>query len=184
MLAAFYYYFDRSITDIPLLPATTSPSASSSASAAAASSSGAPEASTSATVTAPLADETAVNSTAAASSGTANSTATTTSSASAATTSSVYLADTPEDLRCDVDTKNRPEEDVSPFCEPEEGQYVLVGETYDGRTFHSPLLHGLTDVLSDMGSQALHPQQHHHSQPQVRQRHQPQRYLASRPPHQ
>ncbi|KAL8920277.1 MAG: hypothetical protein Q9208_006345 [Pyrenodesmia sp. 3 TL-2023] len=123
--------FSTAIIAYPQDDANPAPSTSESASATAAPSSGAPEASASPTGTASPAETPAVNGTAAASSGTANGTAAATSSASAAATSSVYLESTPEDLRCTVNLKGRPKEDVSPFCEPEEGKNVTVGETYN-----------------------------------------------------
>ncbi|KAL8719677.1 MAG: hypothetical protein Q9225_003352, partial [Loekoesia sp. 1 TL-2023] len=109
-------------------------SSSSSASSTAAPSSKASEASASPSgTTPPAAAATTANGTAAASDGTTNGTAAATSSSSAAATSSAFLPDTPEKLRCHIDkeAQNKPEEDISPFCSPTEGQYVHVGKTYN-----------------------------------------------------
>lgn len=104
----------------------------------AAPSSKAPEASASAASSALPAATTNVNGTAAAGSGTTNGTAAATSSSSAAATSSAYLAETPESLRCHVDPKGKPDKDASPFCEPKDGQHVLVGTAYNGTSFAIP----------------------------------------------
>ncbi|KAL8900358.1 MAG: hypothetical protein Q9207_005728 [Kuettlingeria erythrocarpa] len=90
------------------------------------------EASASTTGTAPPAEATAVNGTTTASSGIANGTAATTSSASAAATSSNWLPDTPKELQCVVDREDQPEDNINnAFCRPEQGQHVLIGQTYN-----------------------------------------------------
>ncbi|KAL8946444.1 MAG: hypothetical protein Q9222_007165, partial [Ikaeria aurantiellina] len=76
------------------------------------------EESASATGAAPSAAATDTNS-----STPANSTASTTSSSTAAATPSITAT-------CHIDNTNKPDEDVIPFCEPVQGQYVHVGENY------------------------------------------------------
>ncbi|KAL8626468.1 hypothetical protein Q9189_007836 [Teloschistes chrysophthalmus] len=60
-----------------------------------------------------------------------NGTAAATSTSTAAATDSAALPEEPNTTAtCHIERGDRPVEDVMPFCEPKEGQYVHVGETY------------------------------------------------------
>ncbi|KAL9576268.1 MAG: hypothetical protein Q9212_007243, partial [Teloschistes hypoglaucus] len=62
-----------------------------------------------------------------------NGTASATSTSTVAATDSAAVPEEPNTIaKCHIDHGDRPVEDVMPFCEPKEGQYVYVGETYAG----------------------------------------------------
>ncbi|KAI4233143.1 MAG: hypothetical protein LQ352_008278 [Teloschistes flavicans] len=85
------------------------------------------------------AEPTAVNGTAPTANST-NGTASATSTSTAAATDSAALPEDPDTTaKCHIDHEDKPTEDVMPFCEPKEGQYVYVGQTYAGILFHPPL---------------------------------------------
>ncbi|KAL8645972.1 MAG: hypothetical protein Q9210_006407, partial [Variospora velana] len=92
----------------------------------------APDNTGSTTTTAPEATTTDANPTAAAGNGTTDGSSTAISSSPAATSSSPFLPTIPENLRCRKDRNGAPVEDVAnPFCEPEPGQQLRVGQTYN-----------------------------------------------------
>ncbi|KAI4149212.1 MAG: hypothetical protein L6R39_002569, partial [Caloplaca ligustica] len=128
VLANPFWFRDETSSSTSASATAAASSQASETSTTAAQSSKASETSASTTDTAPTPEATNVNGTAAATNGTTNATAAATSSSGAAATSSAYLADTPEKLRCHVDREDKPADNISPFCKPEEGQSVLVGE--------------------------------------------------------
>ncbi|KAL8661528.1 MAG: hypothetical protein Q9202_005537 [Teloschistes flavicans] len=76
------------------------------------------------------AEPTAVNGTAPTANST-NGTASATSTSTAAATDSAALPEDPDTTaKCHIDHEDKPTEDVMPFCEPKQGQYVYVGQTY------------------------------------------------------
>ncbi|KAL8686195.1 MAG: hypothetical protein Q9218_007277 [Villophora microphyllina] len=86
------------------------------------------------------AEPTAINGTTNAGNSTTNGTVSATSTSTAAATDSAALPDTPNTTtKCRIDHANKPDEDIMPFCEPKEGQYVFVGENYPGTSSSPPL---------------------------------------------
>ncbi|KAI4182302.1 MAG: hypothetical protein L6R41_006067 [Letrouitia leprolyta] len=125
------FWFRQESTHLQTAPSPSSASATAAPSAGAAKASPSASGAASSGAAATAAATTGSKESAAASTGTAKGTAAATSSSSAAATSSVFLPTTPEELKCKKESEQKPEDDSSPFCFPEERQILIVDHTYN-----------------------------------------------------